>query len=120
MVDRYDIGANSVVTLVMRWREGHQVRFEKYNGAQSLNNLPMGGCRRPTPWAADPDKVPTPPIFETTPSSIVKVFVPEHTSTSCERFHINFWFGNYSAGMNPNLPPSSKQEVIITNFEFQP
>jgi hypothetical protein len=117
MVDRYDIGKNNEVTLVVRWHKGKEVIFEKYNGGQSLGNLPMPPIN---PWTANPDNVPTPPIFKTIPPKDVKDFVPDHTANSCERFHINFWFGNYSAGLIPNPPPSSPQEVIITNFEFRP
>jgi hypothetical protein len=37
------------------------------------------------------------------------------------RNQVNFWFGNYTAAVRgANPPPSSPQEVIITNFEFQP
>lgn len=41
MVDRYNIGNNSEVTLVVRWHAGQEVTFEKYSGAQSLSNLPQ-------------------------------------------------------------------------------
>jgi hypothetical protein len=119
MVDRYDIGQNDEVTLVMRWRE-KKVTFEKYNGTHSLNNLNQPPNN---PWGADPNIVPTPPIFKTEPRATLNSlgeFVPQHTANSCERFHINFWFGNYSAGQNANPPPRSPQEVIITNFEFRP
>lgn len=47
MVDRYDIGNNDEVTLVMRWHHGKKVTFEKYSGAHPLNRLPPG--RRTTP-----------------------------------------------------------------------
>jgi len=40
MVDRYNIGDSTEVTLVMRWRE-RDVTFEKYTGVRSLNNLPV-------------------------------------------------------------------------------
>jgi hypothetical protein len=88
-----------------------------------LNNLP-------TPanvlWKEDPDIHPTPPNFKTKPekmdkpADILKEFIPDHTAQSCERFHINFWFGHYPGTGGVNPPPSSRQEVIITNFEFQP
>jgi len=120
MVDRYDIGQNSTVTLVMRWQQG-QVTFEKYNGHHTLNNLPSAPSN---PWGANPNIVPTPPIFTTKPPTEPPVnltkFISQHTPNSCERFHINFWFGNYSAGKKPNPPPTAPQEVIITNFEFRP
>ena len=118
MVSRYNIGNNNLVTLVMRWHGGNQrVIFEKYTGAVTLGNLPSA----PTyAWATDPAVNPTPPNFKTEIPSTVNSFIPAHTPTSCERFHINFWFGNYSAGQNPNPPPSSPQELIITNFQFSP
>jgi hypothetical protein len=126
MVNRYDIGMNNEVTLVMRWHKGQKkqpeepdVKFEKYNGMHSLDDLPSAPTN---PWAADPNTTPTPPIFTTTPPNTLNEFVPEHTTQSCERFHINFWFGNYSAGKIPNPPPTTMQpqEVIITNFQFRP
>jgi hypothetical protein len=120
MVDRYDIGQNNEVTLVMRWRN-KAVTFEKYNGSHTLNNLPPDPVMNP--WGANPNDVPTPPIFTTKPRETLnslEEFIPQHTANSCERFHINFWFGNYSAGQNPNPPPANRQELIITNFEFRP
>jgi hypothetical protein len=116
MVDRYNIGDNSQITLVMRWRRD-KVTFEKYTGAKSLNNLPGAPDIR---WQEDPDIQPTPPDFKTDPSPEIKKFIVEHTANSCERFHINFWFGNYSANTIPSPPPGSRQEVIVTNFEFEP
>jgi hypothetical protein len=121
MVDRYDIGnsTGTVVTLVMRWRE-KEVTFEKYRGAHSLDHLPQAPHRK---WQVDLDRHPTPENFKTDPPKEPKEdlrnFIAVHTANSCERFHINFWFGNYSAGKNTNPPPKNSQEVIITNFEFQ-
>jgi hypothetical protein len=118
---------------VMRWHEGKKVTFEKFSGAHSFGDLPSAPDYA---WPMDyPDtRAPAPSNFKTIVPGTVKnikppmpgesllgeEFIPAHTSTSCERFHINFWFGNYTAGMNPNPPPSSPQEVIITNFEFKP
>jgi len=122
MVDRYNIGDNTQVTLVMRWRE-RDVTFEKYTGARSLNNLPGAPHDK---WQDDLDRHPTPPDFKTDPPKAppeedLRNFIPVHSANSCERFHINFWFGNYSKSQNGiNPPPGSPQEVIITNFEFQP
>jgi hypothetical protein len=121
MVDRYNIGDNSEVTLVMRWRE-KEVTFEKYRGAVSLDKLPGAPHDK---WQDDLDRHPTPADFKTDPpkeppEKDLRNFIPVHTANSCERFHINFWFGNYSAGKIPNPEPSSAQEVIITNFEFRP
>ena len=116
MVDRYNIGDNSEVTLVMRWRPG-EVTFEKYSGSPSLGNLPRKPDIR---WQEDPDIQPTPPDFKTDPPGEIKKFITEHTANSCERFHVNFWFGNYSANEIPNPNPSGPQEVIVTNFEFEP
>ncbi|MGH6811115.1 MAG: hypothetical protein ACREDM_01810 [Methylocella sp.] len=120
MVDRYDIGDNDVVTLVMKWHqgpEGREVEFKKYKGARSLSDLP---AVPDYPWKTDPDTTPTPPDFKTNVPPAVKEFIPHHTATSCERFHINFWFGHYIDDKRPNPPPASPQEVIITNFEFSP
>jgi hypothetical protein len=133
MVDRYDIGDDHEVTLVMRWHQGKMVTFEKYKGAHSFGDLPSAPDYA---WPMDyPDtRAPAPSDFKTiVPGTVENIkppptgksllgeeFIPAHTSTSCERFHINFWFGNYTAGMNPNPPPSGPQEVIITNFEFRP
>jgi hypothetical protein len=121
MVDRYNIGDSTEVTLVMRWHE-RDVKFEKYTGAHSLDNLPGAPHDK---WQDDLDRHPTPSNFKTDPpkeppEKDLRNFIPVHTANSCERFHINFWFGNYSAGQNSNPPPSSRQEVIITNFEFRP
>ena len=121
MVDRYNIGDSTEVTLVMRWHE-RDVTFEKYRGAVSLDKLPGAPHDK---WQDDLDRHPTPSDFKTEPpkeprTEDLRNFIPLHTPTSCERFHINFWFGNYQQtnnGVNP--PPSSPQEVIITNFEFQ-
>jgi hypothetical protein len=123
MVDRYNIGDSREVTLVMRWHE-RNVLFEKYSGAVSLDKLPAATHDK---WQADLDRNPTPSDFKTRPPNEspkpeedLSAFIPVHAANSCERFHINFWFGNYSANKNPNPPPSSRQEVIVTNFEFRP
>src|SRR4029077_14894881 len=92
MVDRYNIRDNTEITLVMRWRQG-KVTFEKYTGARSLNNLPGAPHDK---WQDDLDRHPTPENFKTDPPNEIKDFIAEHTANSCERFHINFWFGNYS------------------------
>jgi hypothetical protein len=99
----------------MAGRQDGQIR--KYSGAHSLANLPSAPDYA---WQRVPVTPPAAADFTTAPPTSLYDFIPDHTSTSSERFHINFWFGNYSAGENPNPPPSSKQEVIITNFEFQP
>jgi hypothetical protein len=93
------------------------VKFEKYSGAHSFANLPSAPDYA---WQRVPVTPPAAADFTTAPPTSLNDFIPDHTATSSGRFHINFWFGNYSAGENPNPPPSSKQEVIITNFEFQP
>jgi hypothetical protein len=42
-------------------------------------------------------------------------------ATNCERFHLNFWLGNYTARQIPNPPPRTlPQEILVTNFEFRP
>ena len=107
MVDRYNIGDNTEVTLVMRWRE-KEVTFEKYRGAHSLNNLPGTPHDK---WQDDLATAPaTPPDFKTDPpkeppEKDLRKFIPVHTISSCERFHINFWFGNYSKSQDGINPP---------------
>jgi hypothetical protein len=104
MVDRYNILPNNEVTLVMTWRD-KGVNFWKYPGTWSFDKMPpippMIQC------GADPNPG-TPPSFWTSPPDTLTDFIPQHTSTSCERFHVNFWFGNYTAEQNPNPPPTSR------------
>jgi len=115
MVQRYCISGvlpdcavttNPAITLVMRWPgASQQVTFEEYTGTYTFAQLES---QHPAPnktWET-PNRSPD-----------LNRFIPE---TACQRFHINLWFGNYSANVNPHPPPSSSQEVIITNFEFQP
>jgi hypothetical protein len=115
-VFRYDAGNNDTVTLVMRWRGSAQpVAFRKYAGTVTLESL---SSRTPAsfPWRGPIDK--TPADFMTATPAELNAFIP---STNCERFHINFWMGNFRGGSNGlNPPPQSPQEVVITNFEFRP
>jgi|GEM_PF-1203953 len=118
-VQRYDIGSTQVVTLVMRWHnEGQPVTFEKYNGAFTLDTLPPAPVET---WTA-PQPLSGGDNLKTTTIPALNVFIPSHTSTSCERFHINFWMGNFSNPPHdgPNPPPGSPQEATITNFQFRP
>jgi hypothetical protein len=111
MVHRYNIGKDQAVTLVMRWRAG-QVTFEKYHGTGlTLDTLP-----------ATPDTQWVTPISP--PAKDLSAYVPAATPSSCQRFHINLWLGNY-IGKGPNQPhngPTNNQEVqvLISNFEFKP
>jgi hypothetical protein len=115
-VRRYDIESSSIVTLVMRWHDGNApVTFEKFAGAYTLSNLPTAHA---LPWDG-PLNPPGTSFMTTSPANLNK-FIPPHTATSCERFHLNFWMGNYSAGQNPNPPPSAPQEAIVLNFQFKP
>lgn len=101
-VHRYTIADNvDEITLVMEWTAAHQpVTFKQYNGLFTLETLP------PTP-----DNV-----FTSTEDQ--NPFVPD---SDCQRFHMNFWMGNFGKtvkGLNPG--PKESQEVVITNFQHQP
>jgi hypothetical protein len=103
-VHRYTI-ADSVqeITLVMEWTAAHQpVTFKQYNGLFTLENLP-----------SDPDN-----MFPS--SEDVNKFVPD---SDCQRFHMNFWMGNFGKtvdGLNPGPSNGQPQDVVITNFQYQP
>jgi hypothetical protein len=89
------------ITLVMQWHGANQpVTFSQYDGAFTFATLP-----------ATPDNT-------WTTSSDQNQYVP---ATNCERFHLNFWMGNYGAAVNGVNPPPSilPQEVVVTNFEFR-
>jgi hypothetical protein len=103
---RYSInpGVNTV-TLVMSWPGANQpVTFRQYNGAFTLANLPVDAA------------------YQWTTSAAENPYVP---ATACERFHLNFWMGNYDKraekeeGYHPP-PKIVPQEVVVTNFEFIP
>ena len=99
---RYTIkGGVATITLVMRWHGAAQpVSFEQYNGAFDFANLPA---------KAD---------YDWTSAATQNEFVP---ATKCERFHLNFWLGNYKHPPGPNPPPQSlPQEIVVTNFTFKP
>ena len=106
MVERYNIGQDKEVTLVMRWRAG-QVTFEQYHAAGlRLDNLPTPDDQWTTPTAP--------------PAKDLSAYVP---APKCQRFHINLWLGNYM-GKSPGAPhngPTNGQEVVvlIKNFEFR-
>ena len=98
---RYTVkDGQKTVTLVMRWRGANQrVCFAQYDGSFTLANLP-----------AQPANVWNTPASQ-------NQYVP---ATNCERFHLNFWFGNYSAHKEPNPAPPLPQELTVTNFQFKP
>lgn len=101
---RYTIdGSVSEITLVMVWSGANQpVTFRQYNGGFNLDNLP-----------ANPDN-------EFTTSADQNPFVPD---SECERFHMNFWLGNFGEsknGKNPGPSNNQDQEVVITNFQYRP
>ena len=103
-VHRYTIADNvDEITLVMEWTAAHQpVTFKQYNGHFTLETLP------PTP-----DNV-----FTTTEDQ--NPFVPD---SECQRFHMNFWMGNYAKAvnaLNPGPSNGQSQDVVITNFQYQP
>lgn len=99
---RYTIrDAVDTITLVMSWRGANQpVTFAQYDGAFTFATLPAAPDNT---WTSSPDQ---------------NQFVP---ATNCERFHLNFWMGNYAAAVNKVNPPPSTlpQEVVVTNFEFR-
>jgi hypothetical protein len=85
-VKRYESGKNPVVTLLMLWHgQADLVIFNEYNGAFTFETLPSSPDNN---WLL--------------PTGLVN-FIPK---AACERFHINFWLGNY---LN-HPPPSSPQE----------
>ena len=114
-VRRYDVETSSVITLVMKWHGGNApVTFEKFAGNYTFANLPSA-------HSLDWNGPLNPPgeNFMTTSPAALNAFIPAHTATSCERFHLNFWFGNFTAGQTPNPPPSAPQEAIVLNFQFK-
>lgn len=103
-VHRYTIADNvQEITLVMEWTAAQQpVTFKQYNGSFTLETLP-----------AAPDN-----IFTT--SAEQNKFIPD---SDCQRFHMNFWMGNFGKavnGLNPGPSNGQPQDVVITNFQFQP
>jgi len=103
-VHRYTIADNvQEITLVMEWTAAHQpVTFKQYNGIFTLENLP------PTP-----DN-----MFISTEAQ--NIFVPD---SDCQRFHMNFWMGNFGKavnGLNPGPSNRQPQNAVITNFQYQP
>ncbi len=101
-VHRYTIADNvQEITLVMEWTAANQpATFKQYNGRFTLETLPP-----------NPDNVFTSPETQTR-------FIPD---SDCQRFHMNFWMGNYAEtkdGLNPG--PKKPQEAVITNFQYQP
>ncbi len=103
-VHRYTIAdAVDEITLVMEWKAANQsVTFRQYNGRFTLETLP-----------ASLDNV-----FTTTEDQ--NPFIPD---SDCQRFHMNFWMGNFAMAVN-NLNPGpsndNPQDVVITNFQYQP
>jgi hypothetical protein len=90
------------ITLVMRWHAAQQpVTFEEYNGSYDFSSLPS---KADVAWTSAADQ---------------NAYVPAH---NCERFHMNLWLGNFPAGKGgPNPGPATyPQEVVVTNFQFQP
>lgn len=103
-VHRYTIADNvQDITLVMEWTAAQQpVTFKQYNGSFTLENLP-----------ANPDNT-----FTTTAAQ--NRFIPD---SDCQRFHANFWMGNFGKavkGLNPGPKNGQPQDVVLTNFQYQP
>jgi hypothetical protein len=101
---RYSINAGvSTLTLVMQWHGANQpVSFAQYDGAWNFGNLSQAT-----------------PSNQWTTTAADNPYIP---ATACERFHLNFWMGDYpdaAGGFNP--PPATiPQEVVVTDFAFQP
>jgi hypothetical protein len=129
-VQRYDIGSNQEVTLVMRLKKD-SVEFLKFNGGGiHLDKLPNTPA---TSWSSpDPLKIPQGDQFKVSVPGGLKNFIPvlnqandKNSPTTCAQFHINFWLGNNipnlnSGQSNPHPPPTLKQHIIITNFQYNP
>jgi hypothetical protein len=103
-VHRYTIADNvQEITLVMEWTAAHQpVTFKQYNGRFTLETLP-----------ATADNV-----FTTAEDQ--NPFIPD---SDCQRFHMNFWMGNFGKAveaLNPGPSNGQPQDVVITNFQYQP
>lgn len=103
-VHRYTIAEGvSEMTLVMEWTAANSpVTFKQYNGLFTLETLPPA-----------PDNV-----FTT--SADQNKFIPD---SDCQRFHMNYWMGNFAQavkGLNPGPSNGQPQEVVITNFQYQP
>lgn len=99
---RYSIAAGvQTITLVMKWTGANQpVTFEQYDGAYTLASLPASPSNS---WTTSADQNP---------------FIP---ANGCQQFHLNFWMGDFSDASNGyNPPPASPQEVVVTNFQYQP
>jgi hypothetical protein len=126
-VKRYDIGSTQVITLIMRWSAGGKpVIFEKYDGTVTFAQLKDAPALPVVEWEEKNPAVPK-DFMTKTPSALdrfipsVETVTPNPPDTpappeSCERFHINFWLGNYGAN---HAPPRLPQEAIITNFEYE-
>jgi hypothetical protein len=134
-VQRYDIGSSQEVTLVLRLRKD-SVKFEKYTGSFNLKNLPSTKQEK---WSTpQPLTIPQNGDFDVLlpvgQGLGLKQFIPvlhqpnvNNSPTTCAQFHINFWLGDNISNLdtnsnNPHPPPTTmlKQEVIITNFEYNP
>ena len=85
----------------MKWPGANQpVTFSQYDGAYTLATLPANASNT---W---------------TTSAAQNPFIP---ASGCQQFHLNLWMGDFtdaSGGYNP--PPASPQEVVVTNFQYQP
>jgi hypothetical protein len=103
-VKRYTIADNvPEITLVMKWTAAQQpVTFKQYNGRFTLETLPP-----------NPDN-----MFTTAEAQ--NRFIPD---SDCQRFHMNFWMGNFGRAvnaLNPGPKNGQPQDVVITNFQYQP
>lgn len=101
-IRRYTINPVTQITLVMQWNGANQpVTFKQYDGAFTLATLPT-----------------TPPDNQWTTSPNQNPFIPDN---GCQKFHLNFWMGNFAQAANGiNPAPAAPQEIVITNFQYQP
>jgi len=101
-INRYTIapGVNEV-TLVMQWNGPKQhVCFKQYNGSFTI----------------EPKTLPDTAAYKWETDDAQNPFIP---ASGCQRFVLNFWMGKWTDG-GKNPPPSSPQEVVVTNFQYKP
>jgi hypothetical protein len=101
---RYTVLGTNEITLVMVWPGAQQqVTFRQYRGLHTLASLPACPSEDCVEWKFPADRNP---------------WVP---ADGCQQFHLNLWMGNYARASNGfNPPPASRQEVVVTNFEYDP
>ena len=101
-IKRYTIDPGvDEITLVMQWNGPNQhVCFKQYDGSFTI----------------DPSTLPEKADYKWETSDNQNDFIP---ASGCQRFVLNFWMGRWADG-GKNPPPSSPQEVVVTNFQYKP